>query len=420
MQRAFALILIVGLAAGVGWGGYRIAREVWLTRRFQEAETALVEQDFARALQELETCLKARPGWPLARFRAARAARRGGDLDKAEMYLAQCEEARSPHVPAEVDLELERNCLRAQQGDIAEVAQFLKARSKEKGFTGQLALEALSQGHFVLRDGDTARYLDQLLQEAPTNLRGNLIRAELSLQKDDLEGAIRDGRLALETWPTAFQPRWVVASALQHEGKIREAIKEFQTLASAYPGRPEGLAGLALCRAELHQFDEAAKLYDLVLAKHPTFLTALIERGRVALRQGKAAEAEPFLRRALAVNDKDFDANDTLVKVLEKQEKTEEATAQRQHLNDLQVARGLVERERIAFQSGENSLEGTLAIAEKLLRVGRDDEAILWYLSALQRDPTHPQTRLALADYYERDGEPHRAAYQRKLAARYP
>ena len=116
-----------------------------------------------------------------------------------------------------------------------------------------------------------------------------------------------------------------LAKALHSEGKIREAIKEYQTLAGAYPDRPEGLAGLALCRAELHQFAEAEKLYDAVLAKHPQFLTALIERGRVALHQGKAAEAEPYLRRALVVNSQDFDANDTLVKVLEKQEKTEEA-----------------------------------------------------------------------------------------------
>ena len=67
------------------------------------------------------------------------------------MYLAQCEETRLPRLPAEIDLEFERACLRAQQGDIAEVASYLKEKSKEKGTTAQLALEALGPGHFVLR-----------------------------------------------------------------------------------------------------------------------------------------------------------------------------------------------------------------------------------------------------------------------------
>jgi hypothetical protein len=53
------------------------------------------------------------------------------------------------------------------------------------------------------------------------------------------------------------------------------------------------------------------------------------------------------------------------------------------------------------------------------LRLGRMDEGLLWYASALRIDPRHRASREALADYHERAGN-HAAAerHRRALAGR--
>ena len=51
-----------------------------------------------------------------------------------------------------------------------------------------------------------------------------------------------------------------------------------------------------------------------------------------------------------------------------------------------------------------------------LLRNGHDQEGLRWLSSVLQENPGHRPTHAALADYYERSGNPLLAARHRQLA----
>lgn len=421
MRRVLVFLIIVAMAAGVGWGGNRIAQEYWARRHYQAAETALVEQNYELALAELELCLKVWPRRLEVQFRAARAARRDGQFEKAEKYLAECESAPPARLPPGVDLEFERACLRAHQGDTEGVKIYLTLLMDEKGPRGPMAQEALGLGYFQLRQLEPAsKYLEPLLRANPNHLAVRLARAQMALGGDDFEGAIRDCRQAIDLSPNAFQPRYILADALHHEGRILEAIKELEPLVQAYPKRTEGLLALALFRADLHQFAKAQKLYDDALALEPNSVPALIERGRVALHQGKPGEGEPFVRRALALQPKDGEALDTMIKILEKQDKTEEAAALKKQLDDIESAVGQAFRASMAMKDNTATTKASdlVAMGDRYRQTGKDDEANRWYWNALQLDPANQEARLALADFFERTGEPYRAAYQRKLAAR--
>src|SRR5262249_3496345 len=88
------------------------------------------------------------------------------------------------------------------------------------------------------------------------------------------------------------------AELLVQVGHASEALEHFEVLA----GRPKRSAavvlGLARCLRALGRTERAAELLGRLIAEDPRAAPALAERGLLALEQGKADEAESWLRRA--------------------------------------------------------------------------------------------------------------------------
>src|SRR5207244_12120369 len=97
----------------------------------------------------------------------------------------------------------------------------------------------------------------------------------------------------------SVEARLRYADTLSRLGRTREAVGQYECLRQRPPAPPEAVIGLARCRYDLNDADEARRLLDGLLADHPDQVAALVERGRLALRDGRTGDAERALRRAV-------------------------------------------------------------------------------------------------------------------------
>jgi predicted Zn-dependent protease len=187
-------------------------------------------------------------------------------------------------------------------------------------------------------------------------------------------------------------------------------------LQAAQPDDPAVLYGLARCRRQLGQPDEARRLFDALLAARPEDHQALAQRGRLLLETGDPEAAEGDLRQALAQDPHDRRLLYSLFQCLERVGKKSEAreyAAQVEHVRaDMDRVDELTERIR---RSAPHDPSLRHEVGTLLLRNGYHRNGLQWLGTALQEDPEHRPTHQALAEFYERTGKPDLAARHRRF-----
>lgn len=164
---------------------------------------------------------------------------------------------------------------------------------------------------------------------------------------------------------------------------------------------------------------EARAVLDAALAAHPDHGPSLRARGQVALTADPPdlPAAEGFLRRAAAAMPDDYQANWSLAEALRQQGKAAEAKAQlarAEEVRDRAERLGELRSRKLAERPLDPALHYEMGA---LLLKTHAEVAAQWLRSALALDPTHRPTHAALADYYDRAGDPPRAAEHRRAAA---
>src|SRR5439155_26816969 len=147
--------------------------------------------------------------------------------------------------------------------------------------------------------------LNKSLQEMPDNVIALRSRGAVHAQMTMIPNAVVDYRKAFELEPDHEPGRVALADSLYKAGLFAEALPLFEELAPRQSEDPVVLVGLAGCRAAAGQLDAARELLDALLAKQPRHAVALMERGRLALELDQPAQAEAWLRRALAIDPSD-------------------------------------------------------------------------------------------------------------------
>jgi tetratricopeptide (TPR) repeat protein len=226
---------------------------------------------------------------------------------------------------------------------------------------------------------------------------------------DQLERAVRRS-------PHAAAPRWRLAECLLELGKPREAATHLEFVRVRHAGD----ANIQFTQARLliyrGQLDEAKRVLEQILAGDPGHVQALVERGQLEYRHGDAQQALAWLQRAVEVDPGKVEAWQGLVHCHESLDRPREAGACREELD--RVLRELGEMTRLEIQDAQRPAAGIalpLELAIRCERVHLDARAAAWRMKILQTDPQHGPTHRALADYYERSGQPHRAARHRAL-----
>jgi predicted Zn-dependent protease len=162
--------------------------------------------------------------------------------------------------------------------------------------------------------------------------------------------------------------------------------------------------GLARCRLDLHELDEAGRLLDGLLAERPDHVAALVERGRLALRRGREAEAEPDLRRACELAPHNRDAHRLLHLCLRGQGKEDEDRRVVARMDQILAEQVRRSRAWVQLHAAPHDVGLQYEFARVLLETGDEDEGVRRLKLLLRQQPDHRGAHAALAAYYERTG----------------
>jgi tetratricopeptide (TPR) repeat protein len=412
-RRPRSVVLGVGLLAALGYGGYVGGWHLWAHYHYRAAGRAVAARDFGRARAHFNLCLDVWPDSMETRLQAARAAWRAGAYDEAARHLGRCERLRAP---TEAIL-LERALLRAQQGEPAGVEAYLLARLHEGHSAAELILEALVQGYLkTSRFPEALTLTPELLRRRPDHSQAWLWQGKGWEGMHQYEPAERSFREALARDPGSTEAQLRRAECLIELSQPGEAEGPLEALYRRQPGNGNVIFALARCRLLLGKLDEARRLLDCLLDYDPRDIQALTERGRLALETGRLEEAEGWLRRAVELSPKNYDANYCLCLCLQGRGKQAEARTLRQ-----QVERIGADMQRLgdvaqALSKSPRDLALRCTMGRLFLRIGQDREGVQWLDGVLQQAPRHRAAHLALADYYASTGKPALAERHRHVA----
>jgi tetratricopeptide (TPR) repeat protein len=409
-RAAASALAVLLLLAAAGAGG----RRLWLDHLYRAAEAAHERRDFDTALDCLTRYLEADPSSGRAHFLAARAARRAARWDEAEAHLAACQRL---DVPKDA-LALERVLMNVQRGDPSG-EPYLRERIDQDHPDTPLILEVLIDEYVrTYRLWDALDALNDFLKRRPDDVKALLGRAYVWERMFYFADAEIDYRRALEVAPDDDEARLRFAVLLlDRRGSPAQAAEQFERLLGRRPDDPRVRLGLARGRRQQGRLDDARRLLDAVLAADPHYPGALTEMGRLAAEEeARTDEAVGWLRKAVADDPHDRQAYTVLLGCLRRAGRDEEARAVQQTLNGLDAdLKRLDELTRAALQRPRDpDLRCDLGVV--FLRVGQEQEGLRWLGLALEQDPAHKGAHGALADYFERKGQPDRAAPHRRFA----
>jgi tetratricopeptide (TPR) repeat protein len=256
----------------------------------------------------------------------------------------------------------------------------------------------------VGRLDDALLCLGDLLKERPFHPRALVWRAQIWLRLGKWDDAVEDARRAVEVRPDSLEARLIWAQANEHVGQAEKAVREYGWLYERGQKSPDVVLGLGRCWQDLGRFAEARQVLDAFLAEQPERADVLVERGRLALREGGTTPAEPYFRRAVVADPNDLDANRFLLRCLEETGgNAEESARVGGRLRQLELRDGRIAQMRSDVLAAPNETEPRYRIGMLLLESGQE-EGLEWLASVLNLDPRHEPARAALAAYYQRTG----------------
>ena len=387
-RRRVALLLLMALlvAAYLGW------RE-WPRQFLRQGEKALTARDYDGAREQLARYLSYRPNDPRARLLAARAARRLREYYEAFDHLERCRQAGGDAGAIDAETAL----IAVQRG--GEPTAVLLERAGGSDELSLAILEVLIQhdlDHYRLRSA--LHRLNHYLTLRPDDLQALMARAYVWERFLYFADALGDYRLAVAAHPDDERARLKLGETLLIAATPGEALSHYEWLAARRPEQPLVKLGLARCRRRLGEFDDARRLLDDLLATAPNDGEALWERGQIELDQGRAAEAEAWLRKAVEARPHDSRVAYSLSRCLLALGRRDEAAKLSARVTQLdadvrrldKVCQAVMERPNDAALRCEGGL--------LFLRNGERDEGLRWLRQALRIDPNNKEARDALAE----------------------
>lgn len=405
---------LVALAALLGWGGYEGARSLFARSRLDAARKAAEQRDWRQAHDHVTAALRYRPSSAEAHVLAARVARRLDRLDDAEALLQKCQLLQGGETHA---IEVERALLRARRGESAAVEPLLRTWVSQEDPDAVEILDTLADA--LLRDyrvAEAQHCLDDLLRRRPDDFDALVRRGRAAEDMTWIAEAVEFYEKALALRPGEDSLRLSVAENQVALGRFAVARPHFEQLHQRQPQNPAVRFGLARCRAGENHKQEAIRLLDGLLADNPNDSMALAERGALAVELDDAATGEPLLRRAAALAPRDRTVLVRLADCLRVQGKEDEAQTLRDRVEQLRAeAVRATELGNLIREQKPNDPDLRCELGRTLLRMGKRQEALHCFKTALDRDPGHRKTHEALAEFYESVRDYAQAAAHRRF-----
>jgi tetratricopeptide (TPR) repeat protein len=385
---------------------------LYAQQQWKAAKTALEAGNPHEALARLRVCLLLWPRDLETNLLAARAVRLTGDVKAAEERLQRC---LTLHGAPTEEVQLEFLLLRVQTGEVDEVAPALMETVEKGHADSALILETVARAYITrLRYNLAFGCLSLWVERSPDTPRPYQLRGWVLERMSHHKAALRDYHKALELDPDLFPVRLRVAEMLLEDMRAPEALPHLERLYKLAPTHPAVLARLGTCRFLQNQPKEARRLLEAAEEHMPNDPVLLIPLAKLDLQDGRGAEAERRLRKALRQDAFDTEALYNLASALQMQRKTDESA---ETLKVYKQAKADIDRANKLLKEVGDSPTATAAdyaeIGELLLRIDRANVGLYWLERALERDPGHRPAHKALAGYYEKKGDAAKAAAHR-------
>jgi tetratricopeptide (TPR) repeat protein len=397
LRRGAVAVLVLGIAAWIaGWNGYAWYHRALGTRSLEAGESQI-------ALKHFQSALRVWPDDAATQLLAARAAWRVQQVDLAEAYLKKCQSTSSLAEHAQ----FERLLLRASKGEIDAVGGVCQAMLVQQHPEAPLILEALALGNLMqLRLAQSAQALDRWLEIEPDNPQAIYLDARVHQQTGNNEDALAFFRRTVELDPERNDARLQLASLHLDLGQAQEAVPYLEEARRREPDNIAVQARLAQGLALLARTKEAAVLLDKVLLLRPHLGIALVERGKIALRDGDLEHAEQCLQQACTSEPGNRAAHYQLLQCLKQAGKTSEARAVQERLSQIDENSKRI-NDIITVELPRQRLDPDLhaELGELLLKAGAVDDGLRWLNRALQMDPRLSRAHRALAAHYDSLGQ---------------
>jgi tetratricopeptide (TPR) repeat protein len=164
---------------------------------------------------------------------------------------------------------------------------------------------------------------------------------------------------------------------LAEDGRIQDAVVQFEAAVRIEPTSPEAYGTLALARKGQGRIDEAMRLYDEALRSYPGDADTLNDLALTLLQMGRLEEAEPHLRLALRQRPENAEIRANLGALLVKRGRVDDG------VRELREALGYDSRCILAYSNLGAAYEMT----------GRLGEAITVYEAWLRAAPGDANAR---------------------------
>jgi tetratricopeptide (TPR) repeat protein len=412
-RRPWQVGLLLLLIAG---SGFAIYRQLTAMTEQQRAIDEIARNDDRAALTRLKAILLKSPDNAEAAFWAARAARHLNDFDSAEHYLGIAE--RRGWV--ENAILLERNLLRARRGDFAATEAFLlNAVYLDHPDTGEIVpvLARIYLDNFNVPMAD--RMSEIWILKAPTSAKPYLLRSEMATRLRDNKKCLENAEKAFAVEPENPDVRIALGKALGDQGNVDAAIVHLNWLRERQIRDLEAYIYFVRILEMRDRIDEGAELLRSILRDYPNeplYWQVLAMMGRFEMAYDRYPSAYDYLKKAYQFAPFEREVNSELGKCLQKLGRTDEAKDF--IAKALEIEEGLRRMEDLSRQISlqPNDPELRYEAGTILLKNGQHLGALQWFNTALQQDPYHRKTHLALADYYRAKGFLSRADEHRRLA----
>lgn len=408
-RRAAAWVAGVGALLAVVAGV--VALQVWPARMLRATEQALARDEPAAARATLDRYLAFWPNDRDALYLAAQAARRQDAYADAERFLTAAE---GPAGPTAIT-RLEWALLGAQQGDFADNEERLKTLVSHDTEEAPFVVEALAKGYVAdYRLPEALLTLDWLIGRRPQHVGARILRGRVRARQRQADVAEADLRRAVELAPQNAVAHAALAAVLVRLGHTREAIYHYERALAIDPTRAEARLGLARALADDSAVDEAVGQLEALLTAEPEHPDGLAERGRLALRRGQADAAVSFLDRAVAAAPWHRDAVRLHVQALRELGRGPERARAEERLAALRAEDALAGRLKLRAHADAGDVDARWQLWLWSQRNGAEAEGRAWLAEILRADPRHVPAHAALAEHFERAGQPRRAAMHRE------
>lgn len=405
----WVLVAAVAVAALQGYAWWQL----------REAKAALAADRPAAARQCLDRCAAV---WPWGNrtdvwILSARTSRKDGDLGAAMDALRTARRTAGETSP---ELAFEWAMLQSADGNVAEVADYLQQQADADPARQRDVWEATAEGYLaVYRANDAYTVCQQWVTKFPDDLRAKELRGYAAIQGRGrgLRVGADDLAEVLQKDPSRTKTRAVRATALLDLGDFDEAIPELERLVREQPEQPDHKVRLARCLNMSDRQDEATELLDAVLRDHPDHGPALRTRGQFALTDTNPADAERWLAKAAEVLPNDYQTQFLYSQALQQAGKGQAADAQLKRANEVRE-RATQLTELRTRRLAERPLDPSLytEMGRLLMASGNSTQGVRWLEAAIGLEPTYRPAHAALADHYEKVGQPQLAAEHRRLA----